>query len=456
MAHNTSDLPWEALTASWEPNFVRLSNLKLTHTPSTIQITYKKYQKTHQSLRYVLPDLVKFAQSFRECAVAEALRLTPTRPTHSKRTKLTDIIISKAVARRITPHVRRYRASLPEDDEIAIKKPSSSQRAPTTLCTHSFGISCGCILPLPYTRLAAFCPRLGYDHCIPEEVDASDVNRKLSGAILAILLTQNEIQPILAAVGSADYIDPMMGITTRGDSSWLPDSTLMFKSVLREAVRPYITLNALCQMRETWHPAAKLQPWHDYRDTDVYQQLVTNIKGRLEPELGAVAKPYHWYHRRFFEMPEAWSLMPFMGKRHDLPPVRFDPTSGFLPKRLPLGTMPYASFAGSNRDRRAKLKWVKSKFQAPFASKFLHDKGLPMEIVDVIISLANDSTWDFVVPDDPLNNKNRPVLLRYLQHCWDTIVLCTLLLGRHDMEQTLEDEVFVVLDSLPRKYTRNP
>lgn len=449
MAHNTSSLPWETLTSRWEPSFVRLSNTQYHRRPSTIEIrlgTQPDFWASRESRLPDLPSLSGFATTFRDCAVAEARQLRQRLSRFAKpANNLNDIIISAPVARRITPHLLKYRTSLEEESSCALPKPHPRPDASIPLCTHQTGLACGCILPLPYRRWAAFCVPLETNHDSQGTIDILPTDAFFSQVVLAILLSQDEIQPILRLVASSnDVVDAKSAVS---QSSGSIGCYRAYRSVLREAMRPYILLNAFYQLRETWHPDAKREAWHDYRDTDLYQTLMCLVKGGLAPVSGSHASLGP--HQSFFEMPEAWSLMPFTIKKPTLAPIRI--RSGTWDTRLPMGTMPFSSFAGRNAARRAEMKLVDSQFHSQSTARFLQDKGLPMEIVDMIIPLAERDTWHFAVSDDPLNIRNRPSLLRYLQRCWDIILLCTLFLEKqgHDV---LEAEVYAVLNCVATKY----
>ncbi|KAJ6790359.1 hypothetical protein PWT90_08555 [Aphanocladium album] len=423
------------LASKWQPDFVLVSNRKYTARPSRIAIKLKNYVPFYTSIDEESPSSSKFAKAFRECAVAEAQQLMRRFDHLSKPIKPTDIIIDDAVAMRITPHLLHFRASLHDGSPYSLKQPPPSTDAPIPLCTHQQGLECGCILPLMYRRLSAFCSA---ENTKGDFSTAPKVHSYLSEVVLSILITENEMQPVISIVASPykklTYMDRVRG------GSVLGCRCDIYEHVLRAAMFPYIILNALCQRRETWDPAAKLQPWHDYRDTNLYQVLISRVKGGLKPKSSILT--YRRLHQSFFEMPETWSLMPFKLKKVNLPPVRISSVDAEDSSRVELGTMPFSSFAGSNKARRAEMKWVNSKFQGDSTAKLLHDKGLPMEIIDIIVALAEEDTWKFAVPDDPLNMRNRPVLLKYLRRCWDIILLCTLMFDQQSVQRSLEREVF--------------
>ncbi|KAJ3493170.1 hypothetical protein NLG97_g4904 [Lecanicillium saksenae] len=428
MAHKTSTLPWENLTSVWETGFLRLSNTKYTNKPSSIAVKLPKFVPSYENIEEHSPPSSEFAKTLGECAITEAQQLKQRFAHVGKIAKPTDIIISDAVARRITPHLLQFRTFYDDNSALSLREPPPHSYKPVPLCTHNQGLDCGCILPLPYRRLLAFCPSAKTDDDENESSNGPGIRRYFAEIILSVLITENEMQPILSIVTSPydilrnDYFVRAKRFTFLGPA--------IYRKVLYGAMCLYIILNALCELRETWDPAAKLLPWHDYRDTNLYQGLISGVKGRLQAD--STDNIYQRLHQSFLEMPETWSLMPFKFKRLNLPPVRLKSDDHWTEHRLALGTMPFSSFAGSNKARRSEMEWLNSKFQGGSSAKFLHEKGLPMEIVNIIMALAEMDTWKFIVPDDPLNIGNRPVLLKYLQ--------------REDLERA----AIIVLSGLPR------
>lgn len=448
MAHNSAELPWENLASKFHPEFAKVSNKKIIETPSTISIKLddlparpscfnQSCGSSHHS-----PSVIAFAKRLGEQANADARRLRDSMSARCPPAQPDDIIISDSVARRITPSVQRYRMlqhnDSSNDSRHCLSQPPPQLGSAIPLCTHDIGLSCGCILPLPYRRYSAFCFDTKQTGMRIFPVETATLDPFFSQQIFSILMSQNEAVPVMRALASDRRIDCV--------GAGFPGCMVTFQRALYAALNPYIILNVLFVRPETWDPRFKRQTWHDYRDTSLYQNLVTEAKGGREPPRHGRC-PSQYPHLDFFEIPERWWLMPFEMKKANLPPIRIRASQrlNFM-ARLPLGTMPYSNFAGNIAARRAEMPTRPSAFHPARTALLLRGQGLPREIIDMIMPLAGDDAWVFRVADDPLNARNRQALSEYLKRCWDSIVLTACLFAKEGTTDGVTNAIYTIID----------
>lgn len=432
-AHNPS-LPWETLSSRYTPNFVKLTNTKVAATPSFIGRKPEKgergdtyYRNIFEFQPHARPVLYKFAVALRRQASKDAKKLLQRHANIGEPASHDDIIVSDLIARSITPAIHRWRTSLYNGHPLHLPPGPKLCSSQVTLCRHKTGRRCNCVLPRSQRRYAAFYP-LVYPcrwPCDNHSPPKDDFDVEFSRAVMKILLARNEAVPILLALKTPKNA-PVEDPEERGVFLTNCDSCgQKWRPYLHNTLLAYIGLNILYGLPEIWHPRAKREPWHDYRDTNTYQSFVAALKDGASHSRGDAE---HFPQVDFFEMPTCWTLMPFHQKYADRAPVRVSQGSNNGGSKPRPGTMPFSSFAGKNADRKRELYNTPTAFDARGATLFLRENGLPSEIINMILPLAGDEAWSFAVPDDPLNPRNKPMLTRYLEQCWNGIVLSSLLL----------------------------
>ncbi|KAL4961060.1 uncharacterized protein BDV14DRAFT_129255 [Aspergillus stella-maris] len=76
--------------------------------------------------------------------------------------------------------------------------------------------------------------------------------------------------------------------------------------------------------------------------------------------------------------------------------------------------------------------------------------GLPPELALDIMELAGYGTAQrrLIVPHDPLHPRNQDALLKYLTHCWLTLVRCNMFFKELDIDINWKSEVFHSLERI--------
>lgn len=465
MAHNARRLPWASLSSQCEPKLVRVSNAG-DGTPSDIKIGFKltelidenddesvseEYDSEESDFepnnnpgfphRHRLRAASPFTTRLQQLALEDGEKLMQRLSRRWAPAGPDDIIISDGVARRITPPLLRYRKTRwYKYVEVRGTAPKPGEEIP--LCTHETTkeLDCGCILPLYFRRYSAFCclfnAECAKNGCPMWE---NDQPREFSRAIVMVLLSYNEPEPIVRAlVSSKDPTSPGHERTFNCDTR----ARGFDKHIVRNALHPYLILNTIYLLRQVWDPSCKRHAWwHDYRDTALYQNLLMNITGtkgharRSDSDKPQISR---YPHQDFFEMPPGWESASFT---HMNLPGHWQRSRSLWANHPRLGTMPFKSLAGNLEARRRHLGVPVSEFSPPAAAEFLRDKGLPTEVVNDIISMAEEGRYFFPIPDNPLNPLNKRFIHLYLDNCWNTIVLCGLVFGEDTFNQLVLEGV---------------
>lgn len=221
-----------------------------------------------------------------------------------------------------------------------------------------------------------------------------------------------------------------------GHDHWRNRFSQCFDCLFEACLAPYLTLNILLARPETWNPKFKKKPWHDYRDTALYQTMLNRCTRPTSAwETRLCCTIYH-PHRDFFDIPDMnWVLMPWSRKPKSRLPERCGSASRWSGQGVEFGTLPFCSFiSSSSRKSRRQVGIDDIAVDINTVRCFMAYKGLPPEITEIITSMANavDLTYHLRVPDDPLHPDNRYFLKKYLDRCWKTMVSCYVAMGMED------------------------
>ncbi|OJJ76695.1 hypothetical protein ASPBRDRAFT_27117 [Aspergillus brasiliensis CBS 101740] len=223
-------------------------------------------------------------------------------------------------------------------------------------------------------------------------------------------------------------------------------TTIGWRMLYRKALCSYISLNIAYCFPSTWDPEARKTEERDYRNTSLYQLMLfecTTDDGSSEFILGM--------HRRFFGVDR--------GQFYEADALQADEYQGlkgwvgnykaFLQRNmygklsieefLTVGNVPLL-FVPREADV-GEVRWILSR-----AGK------LPLELVLIIMDLADYTPRrSLEVPHDPLHPANRGTLDQYLEHCWQIMVRCDMIIRElgiphYPWEREIEGEIFVHWD----------
>lgn len=326
---------------------------------------------------------------------------------------------------RITPTVGRWRNLFwtdfqNENNDSGPKKVAEEVPLIVPLCAHDAAIDCGCIIPLECRTARAF-------NTGPTRLQMSSMY--LKSKIQDALLLELDLETLFRAFGNPDPRH------CSGDvrANWSNGISNQWAVMIENAMRVYVTLNIIFLLPQTWDPKTKLKPWHDYRDTVHYQRMIQDCTGtatgsRYEGQRSSTFvnhEPTSFAHRDFFDIPDRnLILMPWSTERGRVIKTQTH-GSGLL------GCMPFSAFINSKPGPRRQLPRGRREVDLQVARGALRRRGLPTEIVDMIIDWADERPWRFKVRDDPLHPDNHDVLKHYLNYLWELMVVC-IIVGRVD------------------------
>ncbi|GKZ30290.1 hypothetical protein AbraIFM66950_008626 [Aspergillus brasiliensis] len=222
------------------------------------------------------------------------------------------------------------------------------------------------------------------------------------------LIIRGEMDTVLRACAHPD----LHRLTTTG-----------WQMLYRKALHSYIALNIAYCFPSAWDPEARKTEKRDYRNTILYQRMLfecTTDDGSSEFILDM--------HRRFFGIDR--------GQFYEARALQVDEYQGWkgwvsnyeaslkrdiygelsIEEFLTLGNVPLL-FVPRETDV-GEVRWILS-----YAGK------LPFELVLIIMELADYTPRrSLEVPHDPLHPANRRALDQYLEHCWQIIVRCDMIM----------------------------
>lgn len=443
-------LPWQRLASTFEPAFARVSSATISPTPCKI-------------VRKGGEDATKEASIFVQCvmeAILEDVTKLQSEIAPAASSGCADILIDDASTKRITRTIKRLRL-LHRTPRGTCPYTKRYCKDPGNLCTHSKRARCDCVVPL-WTRQTASlgkvyeAPMLKRYHSL-----SCDDDRTIAFDYCSALLLHEDLAPLLRIHKLLLEQPPTESWLASGRRhlQWTCDMALkrllqpygqiprmpetdtqvsrinrrrslqtMYERTFRRTLLSYLTLNLLLAMPETWDPEEKCEAWHDYRDIDLYQVMVlTACKGGMIGANNGVEMS-SFPHGSFFDVPDRWwFLMPWIQT-----PESNEPRSVFHAKwsadtheqsLVDPGALPFESFVGgSGKVRRGEHDSSPERNEARVA---LASKGLPCELVDIVMDLVEEEQpWRLAIKDDPLHPANRRMLKNYLEYCWRLMACC--------------------------------
>lgn len=325
-----------------------------------------------------------------------------------------ELFIDDAAARRIASTLKRQRRirCKPHWGDESYRKVYS----PDTfrLCTHDKqDSSCTCLVPLWTRQLTPLHerftnpPKGGYNW----RIDEHNIARDYSTA----LLHHEDMLPLLQMHRLVKQAKP-------SSSEYHPRNT--YYKTFRCALMPFLALNLLLEMPETWDPEAKGKPWHDYRDTAFYQ-IMMKYSCNGNTEYGDTLEFFP--NNSFFDVPDDnWPLMPWVKKAKSRVPHKIARGAYDFRKdpKVDYGALPFDRFVASRKTVPRRLPHGQHELDEVEVSISLRRRGLPAELIDIIIGMVDveEQPWELVIKDDPLHPSNRRVLESYLDYCWHLMV----------------------------------
>lgn len=439
--HNEEHLPWEKIASHFQPAFVHLTPAKISVKTSnfTTEFEHRWKLKADKNIR-------EFLEVLKTTLKADAEKLRLSLPEDVPPVQINEPAIDDEAAHAISVDMQRYlrpivsRRSCFRDKPDVKKIYFDLKELSSTICHHDIATQCDCLLPSKARTPSIYKPvaRRTYDN---EWRDRTPGSRAFAINALGALLKNQQPLPVMRLFHHFDL----------GHVRWYNEFSQCFDRLFEACLAPYLTLNILLARPETWHPKFKKKPWHDYRDTALYQTMVNRCTHPTKVwETRLCCTVYH-LHRDFFDVPDInWVLMPWGRKSKSRLPERWWSAARCDEPRVEFGTLPFSSFiSSSSRKSRRQVGIDDIAVDVNTVRCFMAYKGLPPEITDIILSMANavDLTYHLRVPDDPLHPHNLCFLEGYLDRCWKTMVACYVAMGMQNIaDQTWNRALDSTLD----------
>ncbi|KAM0246144.1 hypothetical protein ACHAP5_004926 [Fusarium lateritium] len=448
MAHQADKLPWKDLASAFE--------LKETNA----------CQRGARDLHIrVQPDtketLTQFLNAFMQSATADAITERQKYPEKYDGSNATDVIITDNVAKTITPTVRRWHPEqnwLYDRDNALARIPGRGD-----LCLHeNESEQCFCALSFKERKMTAFQREWAYNDCYKfEEVNGEALHNL---EVIKSLILHGEMEPILRFCA---YDRNSLAERWEQRQCSCMSGTLGWDMMYKHALRMYVILNLLYCFPEKWDKEGK--PIDDYRNIKSYQLAI-----RSSTKSGDLSGVATYPHRDFFGIEEdqfnsnprpfdfaRWK--PFMRKDEyriqsynkartfgNESPSGSDGEGGdhesspnsklsYDLEYYPYGLMSYEEFL----DFEKPVGYQPHSKDIPHVGRMLCQKGLPIELADQVMKLANyTSKRSLPISGKPFNPGNKAELDRYLEDCWQIIVRC-IMIGKELGENMPAENVFV-------------
>lgn len=426
MMHNEEHIPWEEIASHFQPAFVHLTPAKVSDKTSNFTTAFE-----HRWRLKADKNIRKFLEALKTSLKADAEMLRLFLPEDARPVQLNECAIDDQAAHAISVDMQRYlrpivsRRSCFRDKPDVKKIYFDQKELSSTACRHDTATQCDCLLPTKAKTPSIYGP-VGRRISDNESRDGAPGSRAFAINTLGALLQNQQPLPVMRLLHHFDL----------GHLYWRNEFSQCFDRLFEACLTPYLTLNILLARPETWHPKSKKKPWHDYRDTALYQTMVNRCTHPTKTWEARLCCTVYHLHRDFFDIPDTnWVLMPWSRKSRSRLPERYWSASRCDEPRVGFGTLPFSSFiSSSSRKSRRQVGINDIAVDVNTVRCFMAYKGLPPEITDIIISMANavDLTYHLRVPDDPLHPNNRCFLKRYLDRCWKTMVTCYVAMGMDD------------------------
>ncbi|RAH69779.1 uncharacterized protein BO66DRAFT_350451 [Aspergillus aculeatinus CBS 121060] len=460
MAHRAHRIPWRSLTS-------HLIHRTPTHTSpdTTIANLYFRFLPTQAK------DLGHFATSFArvldEDTTAARQQYAPKYLPPAR----DELLLDDRLAARIHPLTFRWH------------HPKKNIQKTQQLCQHidsTTDFACGC--PLPYTerRAAAFLRPYQWNDCSRFEEVNGDGFFNLQVVSTLLVLGEMEIIFRLCAhpdIGLKEWMrvqDCSCIELCEMDHGWGP--------VFDAALEMYLTLNTLYCFPElhssssssaSEHAAGSRAYAHDYRTTKMYQRPVdewtclwqatemSRYPHRqflgLEPQFGFASQVRIW------DQGDPWyeesCARDEEGRRARLKRLWQQPEDVSVDALLAIlaapeekdcftyGELPFPLFLASDKAGFRPSQQDTSRIEA-----YLRERGVPDDWAAEMTTLSGEGNKEprsrLCVPHDPLHERNRRQLRRYLHRCWQIMVRCNMLARELGVEIDWAWEVVRALEKL--------
>ncbi|KAL4907782.1 hypothetical protein BDW74DRAFT_112569 [Aspergillus multicolor] len=493
MAHQADNIPWQVLAA----------NLRYHPYQQQPADFVWRYTQTHAR------DIEQFAETFvrylHEDTVTERAKFPATYDTPNPN----DTLIDDATAKKINGTVYRWRKAMSEN-WLVHDDPSVQWNGANALCPHtpeardtppdsetSAYISpspistCSCPLPVAECKVSAFIRRYRGNDC--HRFYEVNQNAFVNIEVAKTLIIHGKMEPLLrtASHPQNDYAS-WVGVT---ECHCKPEK-LGWEALYRSALDAFLTLNIIACFPELWDSECMKEngemggSWgtlmeDEYRNTALYQRLVQRCTWPGEsivptyPHLDFFGIPERHPRNAYFEFDGAlareWPALRLvaekerqrqrqeeekMEKLRSPGLVAFGDEQKAEKKKLekeksqrvraargkfPVGQVPYDVFLNSTTP----VPHLPSAHDIQQVSEILYKKGLPPELIQPIMAMADYDTPQrcLPVPHDPFHPDNRDELTTYLASCWGIIVRYNMLAQELGIKMHWKLEV---LDSLSR------
>lgn len=422
-------IPWKCLASQFEPAFVRLNATEIASTPSAI-VTKKDMNSEADLTVFVIAVMEVMTEDIKKMQIAAAgSAIAASAITAS------DVYIDDDATKLISPTIERMRAPVlkagsSSSHHVASSPEEAASANAHSLCTHNKEAACACPIPL-WTRQVSWLSEAddtfmtrGFKWYLDEHNYGLDYFQ-------AMLLHEDELLPSLERSRPLVAENSLRGQSVYRSYTYFDlhsSLRIVYESTLKRALMPILAFNILRELPETWDADAKRQPWHDYRDTSLYQTTIATSCAATTRGHGDMSS---FPHNSFFDVPDfRWKLMPWVQREASLIPDKLLPRGLEFGKEKMVGRgkLPFDSFIASRKGLRRRLRRGERDVDEAEARTSLGGKGLPTEVVDAIIDMADEEgqPWKLVVRDDPLHPANRRVLDSYLEYCWKLVARCWL------------------------------
>ncbi|KAL6854888.1 hypothetical protein ACO1O0_006023 [Amphichorda felina] len=393
MAHQAHNIPWTVLSSNlrW-----RLSN-PCKNDATDFHLRFKPDQGK---------KLTYFAKAFERNIHDHAETERRKYPETYEPPQPDEVIVSDRVALMIAPTVRCWRAAHRQSTiNIAKDTPVNA------LCHHmDTRQRCECAVPYVERTGRAFARQLKDSMCYQFFREETNAGAFLNAEIVKTLLLYGETDPILRVCSHPD-VD--LRRWWRLQECYDTDAYLGWDHIANIALDAYILLNVIYCFPETWGPTRTRD--NDYRRARSYQSLIWR---RIEAN--RTTEVVNYPHMQFFGVEYDQSrttevLQDIRASRKPRPqPPRGRAGLYWTEKaKTPFGHLPLEELLSA-----LDVAHEPSPQDDSHVRRMLREKGLPVEVVDMILNMASyHGQRRLPVAHDPFHAENREELGKYLTYC---------------------------------------
>ncbi|TLD14456.1 hypothetical protein PspLS_11204 [Pyricularia sp. CBS 133598] len=426
MAAPTSDLPWDLLTSHFKfdtshPVHGDVTDFYLRHEPDQGRDINKFVELLSESLtNSAAEERKKYAESYdapdpNDIVIPESDLVRIDAALRRWLLSCNDFVIPPWFQNRGLPVESSFRQSAWRVRRLNnTRLPlSTSRTGGASICAHVGDYNCECLPRFEERRMSTFLHNYQWNSCF--EFDEVNGDGFYGLELLKALMLHGSMDTVLRICAHSE-IDVLGWWDVQTCQCSGDDVALGM--MCRDALRVYILLNFIRRgfpercARNTEDKAKseeeeRSNPSPDYLNTRTYQRLVNDV-----------TKSDLWT-----EIPQ-FRHMEFFGIRNDH--SRSWPRKGTWGKQshdhiYPLGRLSYKEFLAV--DTNMDPPYMPSAAEVETVMWLLRAKGLPTELVDMILGLAEyDEMRVLSIPHDPLHELNRDQLDEYLAWSWQTLL----------------------------------